>query len=130
MTPNRRVIMTGAGALALAAAMPAAARAAGAFTSKRPPRRSVRFTSKAVEAEIARVKAKIADPELAWLFENCYPNTLDTTVRRARRRQARHLRHHRRYRRDVAARQLGAGPDLCPSDVAKDAEAAAAVPGR
>jgi meiotically up-regulated gene 157 (Mug157) protein len=33
-----------------------------------------------VEAEIARVKAKIADPELAWLFENCYPNTLDTTV--------------------------------------------------
>src|SRR3546814_18885631 len=29
---------------------------------------------------MSRVKAKIADPELAWLFENCYPNTLDTTV--------------------------------------------------
>ena len=34
----------------------------------------------AVEREIARVKAKIADPGLAQLFENCYPNTLDTTV--------------------------------------------------
>src|SRR3546814_7222211 len=29
---------------------------------------------------MSRVKAKIADPELAWMFENCYPNTLDTTV--------------------------------------------------
>ena len=45
-----------------------------------PPKAERRFTSKAVEAEIARVKKKIADPELAWLFENCYPNTLDTTV--------------------------------------------------
>ena len=29
---------------------------------------------------MAEVKRRIGDPELAWLFENCYPNTLDTTV--------------------------------------------------
>ena len=34
----------------------------------------------AVEEKIRSVKAAIKDPELAWLFENCYPNTLDTTV--------------------------------------------------
>jgi hypothetical protein len=26
------------------------------------------------------VKAQIKDPKLAWMFENCYTNTLDTTV--------------------------------------------------
>jgi len=36
--------------------------------------------SDAVEAKILKVKSAIADPELAWLFENCFPNTLDTTV--------------------------------------------------
>src|ERR1041385_6415713 len=40
-----------------------------------------RFTSTAVEDKIMKVKAAIADPEIAWLFENCYPNTLDTTVK-------------------------------------------------
>jgi meiotically up-regulated gene 157 (Mug157) protein len=39
-----------------------------------------RFVSHAVEETISRVKAGIGDPELAWMFENCYPNTLDTTV--------------------------------------------------
>jgi len=38
------------------------------------------FTSKAVEKLIAEVKANIGNKELAWLFENCFPNTLDTTV--------------------------------------------------
>jgi uncharacterized protein len=53
---------------------------AAAFISKRPPVEKRRFTSRAVEETIARVKAGIGDPELAWMFENCYPNTLDTTV--------------------------------------------------
>ena len=52
MTPNRREIMAGAGALALAAAMPAAARAAaGGFVSKRPAPAQRAFTSPAIEAE-------------------------------------------------------------------------------
>lgn len=38
------------------------------------------FKSAAVEATIARMKKVIKDPELAWMFENCFPNTLDTTV--------------------------------------------------
>ena len=50
------------------------------FPSKRPPLSHRKFTSPAVEAELARIKARIGDPKLGWLFENCYPNTLDTTV--------------------------------------------------
>jgi meiotically up-regulated gene 157 (Mug157) protein len=53
---------------------------AAAFTSQRPPLAKRKFTSPAVERVIAATKAKIDDPELAWLFENCFPNTLDTTV--------------------------------------------------
>ncbi len=50
------------------------------FTSRRPPPAKRTFVSPAVERELARIKARIGDPKLAWLFENCYPNTLDTTV--------------------------------------------------
>ncbi|MEJ8629217.1 glycoside hydrolase family 125 protein [Sphingomonas sp. I4] len=48
--------------------------------SKRPAVADRRFVSKAVEAEITRISKMIADPELRWMFGNCYPNTLDTTV--------------------------------------------------
>ena len=50
------------------------------YTSKRPEPAKRKFSSKTVEETITRIKAKIKDPKLAWLFENCYPNTLDTTV--------------------------------------------------
>jgi uncharacterized protein len=50
------------------------------FISQRPPINQRKFTSKAVQAKIAEVKSAIKDKELAWMFENCYPNTLDTTV--------------------------------------------------
>lgn len=46
----------------------------------RPPHGQRRLTSRAVEDEIARVSAMIADPKLRAMFEACYPNTLDTTV--------------------------------------------------
>src|SRR6478735_8622708 len=55
-------------------------RAADPYESKRPEPSARRFRSKAVDAAIASVSAKIGDPELAWLFSNCLPNTLDTTV--------------------------------------------------
>jgi uncharacterized protein len=38
------------------------------------------FTSAAVEKAIAGFKSSVGNKELAWLFENCFPNTLDTTV--------------------------------------------------
>jgi hypothetical protein len=50
------------------------------FESKRPPLEKRKFTSKAIEDVITRTKSQIKDPEIAWMFENCFPNTLDTTV--------------------------------------------------
>jgi meiotically up-regulated gene 157 (Mug157) protein len=76
MIDRRSLIATGA-ALAI---LPSGARAAD-LPSRRPAPADRRFTSPAVEREIARISALIADPELRWLFANCYPNTLDTTVK-------------------------------------------------
>ncbi|WP_044199732.1 glycoside hydrolase family 125 protein [Dyadobacter tibetensis] len=50
------------------------------FPVVRTPLAKRNFNSKAVEATILRMKGKIKDPELAWMFENCFPNTIDTTV--------------------------------------------------
>ena len=73
-----------AGGTAVAAAAPAwtqsTATSPAALSSRRPAPEDRKFHSPAVEAQLASVKRRIADPELAWLFENCYPNTLDTTV--------------------------------------------------
>ncbi|MCX2484817.1 glycoside hydrolase family 125 protein [Pedobacter sp. MR2016-24] len=38
------------------------------------------FQSKSVNAAIKTFQSKVKNPELSWLFENCFPNTLDTTV--------------------------------------------------
>lgn len=38
------------------------------------------FQSKAVDSAIKTFQSKVKNPELNWLFENCFPNTLDTTV--------------------------------------------------
>lgn len=50
------------------------------FVSQRPELSKRKFVSTAVENTIKKVKKSIADEELAWIFENCFPNTLDTTV--------------------------------------------------
>ena len=46
----------------------------------RPPKAGRHFSSATVEALIARIQPQIADKSLATIFENCLPNTLDTTV--------------------------------------------------
>ncbi len=51
-----------------------------AFPTVRLPAGERKFSSPAIEAAISGMKKKLKDPELAWLFENCFPNTLDTTV--------------------------------------------------
>jgi uncharacterized protein len=50
------------------------------FISKRPALQDRKFHSPAVETYLTNISSKIGDPELAWLFQNCYPNTLDTTI--------------------------------------------------
>ena len=50
------------------------------FSSQRPPESERLFISEAVEQEIEQVASQISDPKLRWMFENCFPNTLDTTV--------------------------------------------------
>jgi hypothetical protein len=50
------------------------------FPVVRTPSGKRKFQSKAVEAAITEFKSKVKNKELGWLFENCFPNTLDTTV--------------------------------------------------
>ncbi|MCX6235985.1 MAG: glycoside hydrolase family 125 protein [Bacteroidia bacterium] len=50
------------------------------YVSGRPPVSQRKFTSKAIEDIIFKTTKQIKDPEIAWMFENCFPNTLDTTV--------------------------------------------------
>ena len=50
------------------------------FDSRRPEKKNRKFISRAVEEKIVDVKREIKNKKLAWIFENCYPNTLDTTV--------------------------------------------------
>jgi len=38
------------------------------------------FVSPAIESVIKTMQNTIKDPELAWMFENCFPNTLDRTL--------------------------------------------------
>jgi meiotically up-regulated gene 157 (Mug157) protein len=56
------------------------AHGAQSFESKRPPLAQRKFTSPHAEAAIEEIKKALPGKEIAWLFENCFPNTLDTTV--------------------------------------------------
>ncbi|HEY1578711.1 MAG TPA: glycoside hydrolase family 125 protein [Terracidiphilus sp.] len=78
---SRRDFLGGVTGLMVSAAVsPRISSAQANFVSKRPAPAARRFRSKAVDAAIESISAKMRDPELAWLFSNCLPNTLDTTV--------------------------------------------------
>ena len=79
---NRRAFVRGTGLLAVAPLLPLPlfGRAAPALPVVRPAAGQRRFRSRAVEAAIQEFTHQVKDPELGWLFGNCFPNTLDTTV--------------------------------------------------
>jgi uncharacterized protein len=52
----------------------------GDFPEVRVPESQRKFKSKAVENLILEISKNIGNKELAWMFSNCFPNTLDTTV--------------------------------------------------
>ena len=50
------------------------------YPDQRPAQQDRLFVSQAVEAKIAEVAPQLQNPKLRWMFMNCFPNTLDTTV--------------------------------------------------
>lgn len=78
---NRREFIRNTTVIASAAAMaPSVLGADSGYPTVRVPVAKRNFKSVAVEKTIAEVRSKIGNKELGWMFENCFPNTLDTTV--------------------------------------------------
>jgi meiotically up-regulated gene 157 (Mug157) protein len=78
---NRRQFIHNTSLLAAGAMFGSASGAAEAsFPVVRVAEAKRKFKSRAVERTIETIKTRIGNQELAWLFENCFPNTLDTTV--------------------------------------------------
>ena len=50
------------------------------YADRRPAPAERLFRSEAVETEIDRVCALLTNDRLRWMFRNCFPNTLNTTV--------------------------------------------------
>ena len=48
--------------------------------TKRPQVDKRLFRSKVIDKRIEQVKKMLKNPYMAWMFENCFPNTLDTTI--------------------------------------------------
>jgi meiotically up-regulated gene 157 (Mug157) protein len=78
---NRREFIRDTALAASAAALvPAALAETSQFPVVRIPEAKRKFKSVAVERAIDKVQSSIGNQELAWMFGNCFPNTLDTTV--------------------------------------------------
>ena len=50
------------------------------YKSRRPSPENRLFISQAVENKIDSVTSLLENNKLRWMFENCFPNTIDTTV--------------------------------------------------
>lgn len=50
------------------------------YESQRPAENDRLFLSQAIEKKINEVSSQLTNKRLAWMFANCFPNTLDTTV--------------------------------------------------
>jgi uncharacterized protein len=68
-------VVASTGALASAGVL-----AAAAFPVVRVAEAKRKFKSQSVEKIVREVRQNIGNKEIGWLFENCFPNTLDTTV--------------------------------------------------
>ena len=89
---SRRALLSGAGATSVLTLLPGKALSSMLQTpppspvasGHRPAPMDRRFRSEAVEQFLTATEARLVagggDPELAALFVNCFPNTLDTTV--------------------------------------------------
>jgi meiotically up-regulated gene 157 (Mug157) protein len=75
------LVATPAAPLHVAPQRDATAPQADYAVTNRPTAAERLFVSPVIDAEIERVKALLSNPKLRWMFENCFPNTLDTTVR-------------------------------------------------
>ena len=50
------------------------------YTTKRPPVEKRLFRAEVVERVIEETVTLLKNEKLKWMFANCFPNTLDTTV--------------------------------------------------
>jgi len=79
-SPKSVAVTGGAVPVETSFTLPAQSEPEGGYVTRRPPVEERLFVSKAVEAKIEAVKKILKNRKLAWMFENCLPNTLDTTV--------------------------------------------------
>ena len=66
--------------IGLASLLSASSIQAQEYVSQRPAEGDRLFRSEAVENKIIEMQRILTNPRLAWMFANCFPNTLDTTV--------------------------------------------------
>lgn len=74
MKNNKRIFLACACSFTLCVA------SAQDYVSQRPAESERLFRSEAIEKKIEQVTSMLTNERLAWMFANCFPNTLDTTV--------------------------------------------------